>query len=120
MAAPLPRRFRRERLPMRILLVLLSVTLLAIFFAYPPLMEESDGECSALDQRYDDLASRDGAGLLTVTPLYGSSSSSPSGRSFVKDRYPLLPAAMGCAVVYWKSMLDRRALRAPGAQASLS
>jgi hypothetical protein len=76
-----------------------------MFFAYPPIIEQSDGECTALQQRVIDLASHDDAGRLTVSPLYGSSSSEPSGAAFARDRYPQLPAAAGCAVAYWQSMI---------------
>jgi len=87
---------------MRVLFVLLLGLLVAIFFAYPPLIEESDGECGALEQRIADLASHDSSGRLLVSPLYGSSTSNPSGAAFARDRYPLLPASLGCAVAYWK------------------
>ena len=90
----------------RFLLVVLVVSACVIFFAYPPLLEESAGECSALEQRVADLASRDSAGLLTVSPLYGSTSSQPSGAVFVRDRYPLLPAVLGCTVAFWKTVFD--------------
>src|SRR6202021_2940889 len=78
-----------------------------IFLPYPPLLEASDGECSALEQRVADLASHDGSGLLTVRPLYGSTSSEPGGAAFVKDRYPLMPTALGCTVAYWRTLFDR-------------
>ena len=90
----------------RFLLVVLAVSAGVIFFAYPPLVEESDGECSALELRVADLASRDSSGLLTVKPLYGSTSSQPGGAVFAKDRYPLLPTSIGCTVTFWKTMVD--------------
>lgn len=90
----------------RFLFVVLVVSAGAIFFAYPPLLEESDGECSALELRVADLASRDSSGLLVVRPLYGSPSSQPGGAVLAKDRYPLLPTAVGCAIAYWKTVLD--------------
>jgi hypothetical protein len=96
----------------RFLLVVLLISAGAIFFAYPPLLEGSDGECGALEQRAADLASRDSSGLLTVSPLYGSTSSQPSGAAFVKNRYALLPTAVGCAVAFWKTMIDSQALTA--------
>ena len=92
---------------MRFLLVLLILLLAAGFFAYPPLMEGSDGECGALEQRIADLASHDSSGLLTVAPLYGSSSSGPSGAAFAQDHYPLLPAAVGCTLAYWRTIFAR-------------
>jgi hypothetical protein len=92
---------------MRVVVVLVFATVLlaAALLAYPPLLEGSSGECSALEQRVSDLVSHDSAGRLTVNPLYGSSSSSPSGAAFAKDHYPLLPAEIGCAVAYWKTAL---------------
>ena len=104
---------------MRFLVLLVAATLFAIFLAYPPFAEQSDGECSALDQRYAGLGSHDAAGRLTVSPLYGSSSSSPSGAAFVRDRYPALPPTLGCALAYWKSMLNPAAFGVPAAQAGL-
>jgi len=90
----------------RLVFVVLLVSAGAIFFAYPPLLEGSDGECSALELRVADLASRDGSGLLVVSPLYGSTSSQPGGVVFARDRYPLLPAVVGCALAYWKTVMD--------------
>jgi hypothetical protein len=105
----------------RFLLVLLVVLSGAIFFAYPPLVEESSGECSALEERVANLASHDASGLLTVGPLYGSSSSSPSGAAYVKDRYQALPTEVGCAVAYWKAVFDPQVFAvSAAAQASLS
>jgi hypothetical protein len=93
----------------RFLLVVLIVSAGAIFFAYPPLLEDSDGECGALDRRVADLASRDSSGLLTVSPLYGSTSSHPGGAALARDRYPLLPTAVGCAVAFWRTVIEPRA-----------
>jgi hypothetical protein len=91
---------------MRVLFVLLLGLLALIFLAYPPVMEGSDGECSALEQRVADLASHDSLGRLFVNPLYGLSASNPSGAAYAKDRYPVLPASLGCAVAYWRFMID--------------
>jgi hypothetical protein len=88
----------------RFLLIFVALLIPTMFFAYPPIIEQSGGECSALEQRVEDVASRDGAGRLTVSALYGSSSSGPSGGAFAGDRYPLLPASVGCAVAYWESV----------------
>jgi hypothetical protein len=103
----------------RFLLVVLVVSACVIFFAYPPLVEDSDGECSALEQRVADLASRDSSGLLTVSPLYGSTSSRPGGAVFVRDRYPLLPTAIGCTVAFWKTLVDPRAATLAAVAASV-
>ena len=102
----------------RFLFVVLVVSAGAIFFAYPPLLEDSDGECSALELRVAGLASRDSSGLLTVSPLYGSTSSQPGGAVFARDRYPLLPTAVGCAIAYWKTVLDPSVTIAAAAQSS--
>lgn len=78
------------------------VATVLLFFAYPPLNEETDGECSALELRIRDDASHDSAGFLIVGQLYGSSSSEPHGAAYARDRHPLLPAAVGCAYEYWR------------------
>jgi hypothetical protein len=92
---------------MRILVALLFVLIAATaLLSYPPLHEESDGACSALEQRIAELASHDRSGRLVVGPLYGSSSSNPSPAAYVRDHYPLLPAEIGCTVAYWKTMID--------------
>ncbi len=100
---------------MRFLLVILLLVLGLIFFAYPPLAEQSEGECSAVDQRVADLASHQSSGLLSVGQLYGSSSSAPSATAFVKDRYPLLPSVLGCPIVYWTTIINPMALASPAA-----
>ena len=102
----------------RFLLVVLAVSAGVIFFAYPPLVEESDGECSALELRVADLASRDSSGLLTVKPLYGPTSSQPGGAVFARDRYPLLPASVGCTVTFWRTMVDPSVATAAAVQSS--
>jgi len=89
---------------MRLFLAIVAILLVAVFFAYPPLLEGSDGECSALDQRITDRSSHDGTGRLTVGALYGSSSSSPGAAAFVRDRYSALPPAAACAIAYWKML----------------
>jgi len=78
------------------------VAAILLFFAYPPLNEETGSECSALELRVRDNASHDSNGFLIVGQLYGSSSSEPSGAAFARDRHPLLPAAVGCAYEYWR------------------
>jgi hypothetical protein len=90
---------------MRILLVLLILWFVAAAFVYPPLVESRDGECGALEQRYADLASNDGSGLLRIGALHGSTSSAPGAAAFAKDRYPLLPADIGCTLAYWRTMV---------------
>jgi len=90
---------------MRILLVLLILWFAAAAFVYPPLVERRDGECGALEQRYADLTSHDGSGLLRVGALHGSGSSAPGAAAFAKDRYPLLPADIGCTLAYWRTMV---------------
>jgi hypothetical protein len=100
---------------MRLLLVFLFLLLAGIFLAYPLLVEESGGECSALEQRFVDLASHDSSGSLIVSQLYGSSSSEPSGVAYASDHYPLLPSELGCALAYWKTMVSREIASAPPA-----
>src|SRR5215469_14173278 len=91
---------------MRFLAIFLALLLPTAFFAYPPLIEQSDGECSALEQRFRDLSSHDSAGFLIIGQLYGSSSSEPNGAAYARDHYPLLPAGPGCALAYWHSLVS--------------
>jgi hypothetical protein len=98
---------------MRFILVLVVVLLVVVFFAYPPVLEGSNGECSALESLVADRASHDASGRLIVGMLYGSSSGAPSAAAFAKDRYPLLPPAIGCAVEYWRTFLERTAPAGP-------
>ena len=93
---------------MRILGVLLVVWLVAAVFVYPPLVEGSDGECSALEQRYADIGSRDGS-LLRLGTYFGSSSSEPGAVAFAKDNYPLLPPAIGCTLAFWRTVIGKPA-----------
>src|SRR5215470_13853155 len=91
--------------PRRVLVFIVPPVLVAavlLFFAYPPLNEETGSECSALELRIRDNASHDSAGFLIVGQLYGSNSSEPSGAAYARDRHPLLPAAVGCAYEYWR------------------
>jgi hypothetical protein len=91
---------------MRFLLVALLLAVLAlVFFAYPLFVEDSNDVCGAFEQRIAGLASHDRSGLLTVSPLYNSTSSRPSAAAYVRDHYPLLPQDAGCAFAYWKSLV---------------
>lgn len=92
------------RLMRQFLAIFVALLIPTMFFAYPPIIEASDGECTALAQRVEDLASHDDAGRLTVAPLYGASSSAPSGAALARDRYKLLPAGVGCTVAYWRTL----------------
>src|ERR1700744_1790680 len=75
-----PTPFSKRRATMgRFLLIFVSLLIPTMFFAYPPIIEQSDGECTALQQRVIDLASHDDTGRLTVSPLYSPSLSEPSG-----------------------------------------
>jgi hypothetical protein len=101
---------------MRYIIALIILLLAAAgLAAYPLLAESSDDSCGALEQRVADLASHDSSGLLVVGSLYGSTSSAPSGAAFAKDRYPLLPATVGCTIAYWKTVFDPRVPTAPNA-----
>ncbi len=91
---------------MRFVVAILILLFGAAFFVYPPLLEDTDSECSALELRVADLASHDGSGRLSVGTLYGSSSSNPSGAAYAKDHYPLLPPAAGCVIAYWKTVFS--------------
>jgi hypothetical protein len=84
-----------------------------LFFGYPPLNEQVDGECSALTLRVMDQASHDSAGFLIVGRLYGSSSSEPSGEAYARDRHPMLPTAVGCALEYWRMAFNPTPPAAP-------
>ncbi len=79
------------------------LVLTAVFFLYPPLSEETGGTCSALEQRVRNRASHDSAGFLIVGQLYGANSSEPNGAALAARRYPLLPAAVGCALAFWQT-----------------
>src|ERR1700722_17358403 len=103
---------------MRFVVLFLVLALGVGLFVYPPLLEGTDGECSALEQRVSDLASHDSSGRLSVGALYGSSSSNPSGAAYSKDHYPLLPPAVGCVLVYWRTAIDPRFLMRPAAPAT--
>ena len=88
---------------MRFLAIIAALLAVALLFLYPPLNEQADGECSALEQRIMDIASHDASGALIVSQLYGSTSSAPSGANFARDQYPLLPTTLGCTLAYWRT-----------------
>src|ERR1700722_11343077 len=100
-----------------IFFIVLIVLFPVAFFGYPPRIEQTDGVCSALKARVEDIASHDPSGRLIVGKLYGPSSSEPSGAAFAKNRYPLLPAPVGCAVAYWKAALGPAPEPGPAAAA---
>ena len=103
---------------MRFVVLFVVLALGVALFVYPPLLEGTDSECSALEQRVTDLASHDSSGRLSVGALYGSNSSNPSGAAYSKDHYPLLPPAVGCVLVYWRTAIDPRFLIQPAAPAA--
>jgi hypothetical protein len=94
---------------MRLLLFFIFLLVAGTFLAYPLLMQQTPTECGAFEERVMELASHDKSGTLTIGQLYGSSSSEPSGAAYAQDHYPLLPSEAGCALAYWKSVLNPEA-----------
>jgi hypothetical protein len=87
-----------------------------VFYAYPLWNEHVGTPCQAVEQQFLTTASA-GEGLRSarvielavmrryLAPLSGGALAA----SDAKQRYPALPAEVGCAVGYWASLLDVRA-----------
>ena len=98
---------------MRFLQIVAVLLALTLFFLYPPFTEQTDGECTALEQRIMDVASHNDAGALIVSQLYGATSSEPNGAAFAGRQYPFLPASLGCTIAYYRMVFSAPLPAAP-------
>ncbi len=87
-------------------LITFLVLLTALFF-YPQLNESADASCAATEKRFARAAfdPKEGASVLGALLASGVSNGALA-REFAKSRYPNIPAAVGCAVVYYQMMAD--------------
>ena len=83
------------------------VVLLAALFFYPQLNESANTSCAATETRFARAAfdPKEGASVLGALLASGVSNGALA-REFAKSHYPNIPAAMGCAVVYYQMMTD--------------
>ncbi len=92
-------------------ILILSVVLAAVFFAYPLVNEGDRSPCAALEKRALTLATRDGGpeGLI-VAAIARELLQAGSGRmatEFSRRRNPDVPASLSCTMNYWRSLFDR-------------
>lgn len=102
-------------------LVLLLIVLAAAFFAYPLLAEDASSECDALERaairhvvspnKHEPKAQDQLLGQL----IQGLSKGRFAGVA-VRNEYPNLPASVGCAALYWRSISNPEAFRESAAK----
>lgn len=87
-------------------LIAIFVVLAGLFY-YPQVNESASSACAATEKRFawTAFAPKDGGALLGALLASGVSNGALAG-TFVKSHYPNLPAAVGCAVVYYQMMAD--------------
>lgn len=92
-------------------LLLVIVGLLSVLLFYPSLNEDATGGCGALEVRSFRLLAEDRgedpAALAIIRPLLGVGSGEYA-KEIVKSEYSSVPSGVGCAVMYWHSMIDPR------------
>ena len=91
--------------------VVLVAALLAVFFAYPLVNEQTKSSCKALERRALTLVTRDGGpeGLI-IASLARQLLRAGKGKiaaEFSRQRNPDIPAPLSCTVNYWHSLFDR-------------
>jgi hypothetical protein len=87
-------------------LIVLGLVFGGLFF-YPQVNESASTACAATEKRFAQTAfdPKDGGAMLGALLASGVSNGALAG-AFVKSHYPNLPAALGCAVVYYEMMAD--------------
>jgi hypothetical protein len=107
-------------------LLVAAALLLAVGYGYPLLNEDTGTTCRALERRViatvppspgarpgDEAMARAFLGVLI-----GGLSDGTFAATAIKQRYPNLPAAVGCAVAYWQLVFDPSALQGATARRS--
>jgi hypothetical protein len=96
------------------LVVLLSLSAAGFFF-YPQLNEEVKAPCHALERRVLSALPMSQAGLgrsdqaaarAFLGAIAGNFSDGSVASALIKQRYPNVPPAIGCALTYWRVVFD--------------
>jgi hypothetical protein len=99
-----------------LLLVLISLAAAGVFFGYPLVDEDSGSECDAFER----LAVRLAIGTdrqkpppsdLLLGQFLQGFSKGQLARAEARDRYPNAPAAVACAMLYWRAVSDPNGFR---------
>jgi diphthamide synthase (EF-2-diphthine--ammonia ligase) len=87
--------------------LIILVVLLVAFFFYPQLNESASTSCAATEKRFARAAfdPKDGGSVLGALLVSGVSNGALASE-FAKNRYPNIPATVGCVVVYYQMMVD--------------
>ncbi len=93
------------------LILLLLVALVAGAIIYPRHAEHTDTVCAAFEQRFATLAAQQARqpgpqGMLGFVQGAVAGSQGQIAALYIHDRYPQLPAFIGCTVGYWRLNLD--------------
>lgn len=91
-------------------LILLIVLVAGAFFGYPLVGEGTTSSCDALERVTVRIVSArdkdDRAGSLLLGNLIQGISRGAFAAAAAKDRYPALPPAVACTVLYWQAVVD--------------
>ncbi len=92
---------------MRIILLLIIVLLAGAWF-YPPYAEGTPNACAAFEKKISALVPGGNPGNPRLTALLGAmkqmatSSNGAIAAIYARDRFPQVPASLGCLLAYWK------------------
>jgi hypothetical protein len=91
-------------------LISLIVVIAAVFFGYPLVGEGTTSSCNALERVTVRVVSArdkdDHGGSLLLGNLLQGLSQGQFAAVAAKDRYPALPPAVACTVLYWQAVVD--------------
>lgn len=103
---------------MKFLLLLILLTAAVAWF-YPPYAEGTPNVCSAFEKRLNGLVQAETRKLPPgvaadprVTSLMGflnqavQAANGMIAESYIRDKFPQLPPALGCVAAYWKITFD--------------
>lgn len=89
--------------------LLLIAVIAGVFFAYPLVGEGTSSSCDAVEKvtvRVVAVHDKDHPGSLVLGSLLQGISRGQFAAVAAKDRYPSLPPAVACTVLYWRAVLD--------------
>jgi hypothetical protein len=86
------------------------VLVLVVAFAYPLAMQETWGECDALEQQvFGEMLAKLGSGEdadQEAALRLGFSTDGRVATTYIRHRHPDVPPVLGCTFAYWRNVVN--------------
>lgn len=90
-----------------------ALTCCMVLLIYPLISEETQSSCHATEKfvirqivKHTSLAGQSNADKIFAGGVLNAFSTGSIAATFVKDRYPAIPASIGCWMMWWKVFFD--------------